>query len=198
MRIFLRGFFTLFPMSITVAVVWWLIVNTEYVLKSFLLLFVSEKYYIPGAGLLTAVILTFMVGLAMGKRPVRRYFKFIEALLATLPIVRSVYQSFKDILSFLKSQTNQKDSSVVLIDMGEDLGQLIGLLTHKNPESFLGEGAQGAVLVYIPMSYQIGGFRLLVAQSRVQPLVVKTQEAMRFVFTAGVCATPADTLKSQV
>ena len=40
--------------------------------------------------------------------------------------------------------------------------------------------------MYLPMSYQIGGYTVLVPRERVRPLPLGAEEAMRLVLTAGV------------
>ncbi|NIQ03907.1 MAG: hypothetical protein GWM98_29140, partial [Nitrospinaceae bacterium] len=54
---------------------------------------------------------------------------------------------------------------------------------EKLPEAFHQEDS---VLVYIPLSYMIGGYAVLVPRKMVQPLNMSLEEAMRFTLTAGV------------
>ena len=71
---------------------------------------------------------------------------------------------------------------VVIVNM-----EMIGFITQEEesrlPESFR---KPECVLVYIPMSYLIGGFTLLIPRSEVTPCKMNTDEAMRFVLTAGI------------
>lgn len=187
MRIFLRGFFTLLPLTITFAVIWWLILSTELALKSVLQLVLPDRFYIPGAGLIVAAMITLLTGIAMGARSVRSHFRFLEKFLAAIPVVRSVYQSFKDIFDFIGSHNSHNNSSVVSITIGDGFGKIVGLLTAENPQESLGETASDQVLVYLPMSYQIGGISLLIPKENITRLAISAQDAMRFIFTAGVC-----------
>ena len=41
-------------------------------------------------------------------------------------------------------------------------------------------------LVYIPMSYQIGGFMLILPRSRLQPLNMKPGEALQMIMMGGI------------
>ena len=65
--------------------------------------------------------------------------------------------------------------------------ELIGFITQEEesrlPESFR---KPESVLVYIPMSYMIGGFTLLIPRGKVTPCKMNTVEVMRFVLTAGI------------
>jgi uncharacterized membrane protein len=64
---------------------------------------------------------------------------------------------------------------------------LMGLVTRDSfadlPE---GIGDETTVAVYLPMSYQLGGFTAMVPKDRIQPVDLKVDEAMQFVLTAGV------------
>jgi uncharacterized membrane protein len=48
------------------------------------------------------------------------------------------------------------------------------------------------VAVYLPMSYQVGGYTLLVPRSSLTPVEMSREEAMKFILTAGLkTASPA-------
>jgi uncharacterized membrane protein len=44
------------------------------------------------------------------------------------------------------------------------------------------------VAVYLPMSYQIGGYTTMIPRSAIQPVDMSIEEAMRFAVTAGMSA----------
>jgi len=47
--------------------------------------------------------------------------------------------------------------------------------------------------VYLPMSYQIGGYTVLVPRSACKPVEMSREEAMKFILTAGLkSASPSD------
>lgn len=54
---------------------------------------------------------------------------------------------------------------------------------EKLPEGF---NDSDSVLVYLPLSYMIGGYTILVPKSAVTSLDMSMEEAMRFTLTAGV------------
>jgi len=49
----------------------------------------------------------------------------------------------------------------------------------------------GMILVYLPMSYQVGGYTVLVPRASVQPVDMSFEEAMRFTLTAGLSVPAA-------
>ena len=65
--------------------------------------------------------------------------------------------------------------------------EVIGFITQTDqqrlPESFQ---EQDKVLVFVPMSYMIGGFTLFIPREHVRPINMSMEEAMRFTLTAGI------------
>ncbi|WP_236860757.1 hypothetical protein [Candidatus Reidiella endopervernicosa] len=51
---------------------------------------------------------------------------------------------------------------------------------------------RGCVLVYLPMSYMVGGYTVLVPKDELRPLQMSRDEAMRFVLTAGITGKNID------
>lgn len=45
--------------------------------------------------------------------------------------------------------------------------------------------------MYVPFSYQIGGFTLILPSERVEPLDMSLEDAMRFIVTAGATGKTA-------
>ena len=43
--------------------------------------------------------------------------------------------------------------------------------------------------MYLPMSYQLGGFTMIVPKDRVRDVAMSAEEALRFCVTAGVTKT---------
>ena len=63
---------------------------------------------------------------------------------------------------------------------------VLGFLTNGNI-SFIDKTLRpDLVAVYLPLSYQIGGYTILVPRSAVKPAELPMNEAMRFAITAGM------------
>ena len=62
--------------------------------------------------------------------------------------------------------------------------RMVGLVTDPNLE-------EGCVLVYLPMSYQLGGYMLAVNKDQLTELDMTVENALRFVMTAGIQRTAA-------
>ena len=65
--------------------------------------------------------------------------------------------------------------------------RLLGFLTRSDFSDMpKGVGNEDEMAVYLPMSYQVGGYTVLIPRKRVTPVPMSREEAMRFVLTAGL------------
>jgi uncharacterized membrane protein len=112
-------------------------------------------------------------------------------LLDRIPIVKSVYGAVRDFVRMLPAGGERRElRRVVLVRFGE--AAAIGFVTRDDAgELGLGPAGDGAVAVYFPMSYQIGGYTLLLPRSRVEPLELPIETAMRMVLTGGMSGAGA-------
>ena len=180
----LTGFFTIVPVILTVYLLYWGAVKSEEVMGNLLRHMLPDIFYFPGLGTLVGLVIVFFVGLLMKAVLVRQVFALGEGILYRLPIIKTVYSAIRDLFDFFSPR---KDSfgRVVIVCLGEV--EIIGFVTQEDPER-LPEAFRGTdtVLVYLPMSYMIGGYTLLVPQSAIRPCNMSMDEAMRFALTAGI------------
>jgi len=183
---FLRGLGIVLPIALTVYVIVWVALGTEQLLKPLFLLLVPHRYYVPGSGVVLAVLLVYIAGLLMQLFIVAWLVRLGQHLLERTPLVKSLYNALNDFVSYLSRRPTQDASRVVSVRL-DDETSLIGFITDSNPTEFqAADDPPGRVAVYLPMSYQIGGFTLLLPRDRLRPLSLGVEEAMRLVLTAGV------------
>jgi uncharacterized membrane protein len=141
-------------------------------------------FYFPGLGTIVGLVLVFLVGLLMKAVLVRQLFAVGESIVYRLPIIKSIYSAIRDLFEFFSPKKGQF-GRVVIVTINNM--EMIGFITQEDPtrlpESFRNPDS---VLVYIPMSYMIGGFTLLIPKQDIKPCQMNMDEAMRFVLTAGI------------
>ena len=188
-RILLTGFITLLPVVLTAYLMYWLAVTSEQLMGNMLRLVMPETFYFPGIGMLAGLLVMFIVGLLMKAYLIRRIFALGERLLYRLPLIKSIYRAFRDLFDFM-SPKKQGLGQVVAVDINGV--KAVGFITQEDqdrlPEAFR---ELDSVLVYLPMSYMMGGHTILVPRDSVQPLDMSMDEAMRFVLTAGITGKAA-------
>ncbi|MDP6107780.1 MAG: DUF502 domain-containing protein, partial [Candidatus Brocadiia bacterium] len=105
-------------------------------------------------------------------------------------LVKSLYSSVRDLLQFLSGTDTESKGVPARIRLMGDKVHLLGLITQKHPETVMGEGERGRVAVYLPMSYQIGGFTLFIDPEDVEELEgMSVEDVLKLSMTAGVGST---------
>jgi uncharacterized membrane protein len=117
----------------------------------------------------------------------QRLFARVKQLIYHMPLIKSVYRAIRDFFDYLSPTSKKEFEQVVAVSIGNTGMQVIGFVTQAIPEN-LPEDFRGKdhILVYVPLSYMIGGYAVLIPRSAVRPLDMNMEEAMRFTLTAGV------------
>jgi len=185
-NILLKGIATVLPVGLTLYLIYWLSVSVETLFRPILTAILPKQYYVPGMGLVTGFIILFAIGLAVNAWMVRRLFEYSDELLERIPLIKSVYGTVRDFTKyFFAAGPHHEAQPVVLIKLGEV--RLIGIQTSEHVDEIpASDQLEDMVAVYIPMSYQIGGYTVYVPRSHVEKLDMRFEDAMRHVLTAGV------------
>lgn len=183
-KTFVRGLGVLVPVVLTIWLLVWLANGTETLLRVVFLWFFPEDMYLPGLGVVLGIAVVFAAGILVQVFLLRQLFDWSERLIERIPLVKTIYHAISDFLGFFSSSVDDRSSTVVTVDIGND-AHLIGFVTDRSPD-FLDALGSDLVTVYLPMSYMVGGYTLLVPESRVVESTLSVEEAMRYTLTAGI------------
>jgi uncharacterized membrane protein len=183
----LTGLVTILPVVLTLYLIYWLVVSAESVLGGMIRSWLPEKLYWPGMGVIVGLAAVFCVGLLMHAYLVQRMFARGEKLLYRTPLIKSIYPALRDFLNYFSPDSRKEFQQVVAVTLGDSGMQVIGFVTQADPENLPEDfRREDSILVYLPLSYMIGGYAVLVPRSAVRPIDMNMEEAMRFTLTAGV------------
>ena len=161
----LTGFITLLPIVLTIYLLFWLAVSSEQVMGGALRWMLPNAFYFPGLGMIAGLVVVFLVGLLMKAIFIRQLFALSEQILYKLPLIKTVYRVMRDLFDFF-SPKKEGFGQVVIVNLNDM--DMIGFITQENmerlPESFRNPDR---VLVYIPMSYMVGGFTLMIPRDNI-------------------------------
>lgn len=195
----LTGLIAILPITLTIYLLYWLAVSSESLLGGQLQQWLPEGVYRPGLGVAAGVVILFFVGMLMHSYVVQGLVARVERLFVRLPLVRSIYPAIRDFIEYFSPMKKKEFEQVVSVQLSGDGMRAIGLVTladsTRMPKGFDDEGS---VLVYLPMSYMIGGYTVLVPRSALTPLDMSMDEAMRFILTAGVTGAGATAVRNDV
>ncbi len=183
LKLVLQGLGTVLPLGITIYAIIWLATVLEQLAGQALLFIFPRALYFPGLGLIAGVGMLFVVGLMMNMYGMRHLVTIGDRIVQKIPLVKSIYASIKDIITVFQLGKSSDLSSVVSVDMGNNIYQ-IGFVTGAKTGKRLFPD-QDRVGVYLPMSYQIGGFTMYVERERLTELNIGVEEAMRIALTGG-------------
>jgi uncharacterized membrane protein len=193
-RIFLTGLLTVIPAVATVYLVVWLFGAIDRTFGKPLRWLIPDEAYLAGMGIVVAVMLVFAVGVLMHGVLFRRLFRMAERAMLSVPVVRSIYGAVKDMIGLLGDEKGPALQVVSLTLPGSDW-RVLGFLTRSDfADMPAGVGAPGEVAVYLPMSYGIGGYTVIVPRRAITPIDMSREAAMKFLLTAGL-KTGADPRK---
>ena len=194
-RNILTGLVTILPVALTIYLLYWTAISVESMLGNMIRSVFPGVRDWPGIGLIATLGIAFAVGLLMNAYLVRQLFTKVEQLLYRMPLIKSVYKAIRDFFHYFSPTAKKEFEQVVSVTFGDTGMKVIGFVTQEVPERLpKGFRDEGSILVYLPLSYMIGGYAVLVPRSSVQPLDMNMEEAMRFTLTAGVTGSNSNIL----
>jgi uncharacterized membrane protein len=195
-KMFLAGLAAILPIAITVYILVWLGQSAESAFRGMIegvlngiarIFHLSAIPYVPGMGLAAGFVIIFLIGLLLQVWVFRRLLAYGERLLKRIPVVKTVYGAVRDLMSFLSESKEKSLNQVVMVTLGNTNLRLVGFVTREDFSAFPKDMATAdTIAVYLPMSYQMGGFTALLPRSAVKPIEMSFEDAMRFALTAGM------------
>lgn len=181
-NIFWNGIKLFVPMVLTFAIAIWIFGSLETFFGGFLRYFIPEKYYFPGLGILIGIATIFAAGILVNAWIVRKIYRFAEKIVKRIPLIKTIYNGIQDLFSFFDK--NQTAKQTVLVKT--PLGKIIGFVTRTSFKEMPTLGAESEIMVYIPLSYTIGGLTMILPKKDIEILDWPVDKAMSFAIMAGM------------
>ncbi len=186
-KLFLKGLAVVIPVALTLAILWWMAAGSERLMGTILKFLMPGGWYVPGMGLASGLALIALVGLLSHVLIFQKLINLGEAIFNRLPLVKTIYTAIKDFIGYLNPDKDGELGKVVMVQLPGQSFQLIGFVTREQFDDLpFTPGADEPVAVYMPMSYQIGGYTLFLPRSALTPLDLPFEQAMRLVLTGAV------------
>lgn len=153
--------------------------------------------HVPGLGLVVSVIILLVTGMLAANIIGAQLFRWWEALLARIPIVRSIYSGVKQVSDTLFASSGQSFRQVVLIEFPQR-GQwtLAFIVGAPGAEVNRGVGAD-VITVYVPTAPNpTSGYVLMVPPSEIREVDISVDDALKFHLSLGVVPPPARAARS--
>ncbi len=186
-KLFLKGLAVVIPVTLTLAILWWIATSAEHLMGTVLKFTLPNGWYVPGMGLVSGLALIALIGLLSHVLIFQKLFKLGDAIFHRLPLIKTIYTAIKDFIGYLSPDKASEMGKVVMVQLPGQSFQLIGFVTREQFGDLpFTPAAEDPVAVYMPMSYQIGGYTLFLPRSSLTPLDMPFEQAMRLVITGAV------------
>jgi len=186
-KLFLKGLAVVIPVTLTLAILWWVAASAERLLGAVLKFVLPAGWYVPGMGLIAGLALVALIGLLSHVLIFQKLFNLGETILHRLPLVKTIYTAIKDFIDYLNPEKKNEMGKVVMVQLPGQAFQLIGFVTREQFDDLpFTPVAEDPVAVYMPMSYQIGGYTLFLPRSCLTPLDIPFEQGMKLVLTGAI------------
>lgn len=190
-KIFLSGLISFLPIAVTIYIVYAGVTIVENLLGRFIIRVLPEDYYIPGYGFLATLIIIFLLGLLLNNFVTAGILNRLQEKLTEIPLVKVVYSPLRDLMNLFSKGAGDGAMKKVVFVQFDDGKEILGLVTREYFSDLLAHNIEispGKVAVYIPMSYGLGGYTVLVDKSQIKPADIPVEKAMSLALTAWIKA----------
>jgi len=194
-KYFITGLLVLVPLFITVWVISTLVNMMD---QSLLLLPVEWRpeaqlgRAIPGFGVVLTLLIIFSTGLIATNIFGRQLLLLWEALLARVPVVKSIYSSVKQVSDTLFSDSGNAFRKALLVQFPREGAWTIAFQTGTPGGDVANHLPGDYVSVYVPTTPNpTGGYFIMMHRDEVIELDMSVDEALKYIISMGV-VSPAD------
>ncbi len=193
---FITGLIVLLPIIGTLMVINWLI-N----LSDKLLALLPEAYqpqaivgfHVPGIGAVFAVLVVMIIGMLATNFFGKRLLAWFDALLARVPVVRSVYGAIKQLMEAVLGSRANAFRKVVLVSFPQEGQWSIGFVTGPARLPLPTEQVAGLVAVFVPTTPNpTSGWLLFVKEDELRVLPMSVEDGMKMVVSGGMLSPDSD------
>ncbi len=140
--------------------------------------------HIPGVGFVLVVAGITAAGFLTRLYISHRIYLAMDGLFTRIPLVKSLYSMFKEIIQSLVRQRNGF-TRVVLIPWPDDRALVMGLVTKEHLPVELDPTGE-KIAVYLPNTFQFAGLTVFVKREKVIPCEMTIVEAFQFTVSGGL------------
>ena len=189
-KILITGLLIWIPLAITIWVLELIVTTMD---QSLLLLPPQYQpqallgYQVPGIGALLTVLIVFVTGALASNILGQRLVRFWESLLGRIPVVKTIYNSVKQVSDTVLTPGGQAFSKALLVQYPRKDSWTIAFLTGR-PGGDVARHLQGEyVSIYVPTTPNpTSGFFLMMRASDIIELDMSVDEALKYVISMGV------------
>jgi len=189
-KYFLAGLAVLVPLVVTYLILKFLIHGSDELIMSILpedlepeALFGRD---IPGLGFIATLILILLVGIITRHYVGRKLMKLGDYIISKIPLGSGIYNATKQFMNTFISDQDQQFKGVVVVEYPRRDSWVMGFVTKPPDKQILSIDDRVWVTVYVPTTPNpTSGFLIMVPQEDTHPVDMSTDDAFKFIISAG-------------
>ena len=189
-RWLLAGLLVLVPLTITLAVLNWIVSTLDQTLQILPGAWHPDRLlgiHIPGFGVVLTLAIVLLMGAVASNFFGKRLVQWGNSLLSRIPIVRSIYSSVKQVSDTLFSENGNAFRKALLVQWPREGVWTIGFLTGLPGGDVVNHLPGEHLSVYVPTTPNpTGGYFVMLKKSDCIELQMSVDEALTYVISMGV------------
>jgi uncharacterized membrane protein len=186
---FIAGLLVLLPVFVTWKILSFAFTGVDGVLGKPINNLLSHAFpgwdlYLWGVGTLTTLLMVLGIGTFTRYVAFKRIVGWGEAILARIPIARTIYNAVKQVLSQFMGKDTLPFTKVVMIEYPMPGRYMLALLTNEQVDDTRA-GADDLVVVFVPSNHLHLGHPVIVPRSHAHPIDMTPEEGIKYLVSAG-------------
>lgn len=156
------------------------------------------RQHIPGLGVVSMVVLIFIVGALSRNLIARTLFRVFERLISSIPLARTIYSAMKDVINaFQPGRKGKSFREVVMIEYPRPGLSTIGFVTNELTV-IDSSSTSDMISVYLPNPPNpTSGFLVLVPRAEAKVLDMSVEDGLKLVLSGGIVTGGTLTFKDE-
>jgi uncharacterized membrane protein len=181
---FITGLFVVVPLGITIFILKFLFNFADGILGTYLdsifSVFIHKDYHVPGLGMVTGFAVIYVTGILATNVMGTRIIRWWDDLLSRIPLVKSIYNSSKQLTQvFKEGKTSYRRA--VFVEWPRVGVRAVGFVTAE-----VQRDGETLIVVYVPtMPNPTSGFALFFRECDIHESGMTVEEAVKFVVSGG-------------
>jgi uncharacterized membrane protein len=186
-RIFFTGLVVVVPIVITVFALYWLFNVLDGFLNPLIRDVTGEE--IPGLGILTEIVIIFLVGVVATNVLGSRILHWVQSLLMRIPVFKNIYPTIKQIVEAFHPSSSSSFKRVVLVEYPKTNTYVVGFLTSEVSLKATSNNHR-LYSVYIPTNNLYLGQVVLFKTEEVIMTGFTVEEGLKIILSGGTAFPP--------
>jgi uncharacterized membrane protein len=188
-KYFITGLVVVVPVFLTVYVLLVLFHFIDNILGRFLSVYLKNTlgFNLPGLGVLIFLLVILTVGFLANRYIGKRIFPLMDRWFSGLPLIRNIYPTFKQVISFILTQKEFGFKKVVLVEYPSKGIWSLGFLTNEEFQKLSQISNKVMVSIFMPTSPgPFTGVVIFVAKENLQFPDISIADAFKIIISGGV------------